>query len=291
MIHSHEKGQTLLIVVLVMVVSLTIGLSVASRSITNLRTTTEEENSQRAFSAAEAGIEQVLKKNTEITELPLGNNTSIKKAKPTDIGGSEFLLNSGNLVSKDDGADVWFVAHNSDGTLNYTSGWQQLAGDAKLTVYWGSSADVCDRDVAKNTMAGIEIIVISGSNGNPVTTRYAVDPCANRRSSNAFSTEDETGLYNVPQSPPNKTFRYRKTIDIRNTSKGIVVRIVPLYAASPIGVKGCSFNSSQSCNEFPSQGKRIESTGTSGGTDRKVTFLRGYPKLPSEFFGYILFSP
>ena len=38
----------LLIVVLVMVVSLTIGLSVLSRSITNVRTSTEEANSAQA---------------------------------------------------------------------------------------------------------------------------------------------------------------------------------------------------------------------------------------------------
>ena len=34
----HQKGQALLIVVLVMVIALTVGLSVASRSITTLRT-------------------------------------------------------------------------------------------------------------------------------------------------------------------------------------------------------------------------------------------------------------
>ena len=47
-----EKGQTLLIVVLVMVISLTVGLSVVSKTITNLRTTTEEADSAKALSAA-----------------------------------------------------------------------------------------------------------------------------------------------------------------------------------------------------------------------------------------------
>ncbi len=51
-----ESGQALLIVVLVMVVVLTMGLSVASRSITNLRIATEQDNSQASFSAVEAGI-------------------------------------------------------------------------------------------------------------------------------------------------------------------------------------------------------------------------------------------
>ena len=54
---KYQKGQILLLVVLVMTIALTIGLSLATRTITDIRTTTEEENSQRAFSAAEAGIE------------------------------------------------------------------------------------------------------------------------------------------------------------------------------------------------------------------------------------------
>ncbi len=46
---SNQRGQILLIIILVMVVALTIGLSVVSRSIVTLRTTEEEENSQKAF--------------------------------------------------------------------------------------------------------------------------------------------------------------------------------------------------------------------------------------------------
>lgn len=59
---AYQPGQVLILVLLVVVVSLTIGLSVASRNITNLRTATQTEQSQRAFSAAEAGIEHVLAK-------------------------------------------------------------------------------------------------------------------------------------------------------------------------------------------------------------------------------------
>jgi Tfp pilus assembly protein PilX len=56
-----EKGQMLLIVVLIMVVALTVGLSIAARSLVNLKIATDDENSQRAFSAAEAGIERLIK--------------------------------------------------------------------------------------------------------------------------------------------------------------------------------------------------------------------------------------
>ncbi len=49
---KNQSGQALLIIVLVMVVALTIGLSVASRTITNLRTSREQASSQKALSAA-----------------------------------------------------------------------------------------------------------------------------------------------------------------------------------------------------------------------------------------------
>lgn len=55
-----KSGQVLILVLLTVIVVLTIGLSVASRNITNLRTTTQTEQSQRAFTAAEGGVEDVL---------------------------------------------------------------------------------------------------------------------------------------------------------------------------------------------------------------------------------------
>ena len=61
-----QKGQTLLIVVLIMVVSLTIGLSLASKTITSLRTTTEEAESAKALSAAETGVLQQLRSSTSL---------------------------------------------------------------------------------------------------------------------------------------------------------------------------------------------------------------------------------
>jgi len=55
-----KQGQILILVLLVVVVILAVGLSVASRNITNLRTSTQTEQSQRAFTAAEGGVEDVL---------------------------------------------------------------------------------------------------------------------------------------------------------------------------------------------------------------------------------------
>lgn len=277
---SGEKGQALLIVVLVMVVALTVALSVASRSITNLRIATEQEDSQAAFSAAEAGIEQILK--TGVTSVPdqgLGK-ANIKKTTIQQVGGrSEFVLNNGNPIAKDDSVDVWLVDHNADGSLNFSSGWHQSLRTEQLTIYWGATSDVCP-----DTRAAIEVIVMSGEAVLPVTTRYAIDPCDDRRGRNRFDSPNETLAFAITGT--DKKFANRYTISVKN---GMLVRIIPLYASASIAIKGCN-HTADSCTNLPTQGKVIDSIGTSGQTVRKITYFQGYPKLPSEFFQYVLFS-
>ena len=88
-----EQGQVLLIIVLVMVVALTVGLSLASRSLIQVRTTGEQAESQKAFSAAEAGIEQALQTGQNITaEQDLGNNAKIKQVNVNAVGVANQLV-------------------------------------------------------------------------------------------------------------------------------------------------------------------------------------------------------
>jgi len=54
------RGQAVLIVLLIMVVALTVGISISTRSTKDIRQSTRTEESQRAFSAAEAGLEAAL---------------------------------------------------------------------------------------------------------------------------------------------------------------------------------------------------------------------------------------
>ena len=59
---KKDLGQIALGILLIMVVLLTVGLAVVSRSVTDIRISKETEESARAFSAAEAGIEEVLRR-------------------------------------------------------------------------------------------------------------------------------------------------------------------------------------------------------------------------------------
>lgn len=275
---KSEKGQALLIVVLVMVVVLTIGLSVASRSITNLRLATEQEDSQAAFSAAEAGIERIILSTLTNISGSFGIDDKRAEMRTTSmpIGGTEFLLNNGKSVAKDDGADVWLSNHP-----DYTS----PLSPQFFSVYWGSSLEGnC------SVAAAVEIIAVYGSKANPLSKRFTFDPCQTRTNPNSFSFIGPANIGAVTRAE--KTFYYKTPDNFLNGINDIfIIRIIPLYASTPIGVYTCNpGNPGNNCTPLPSQGKVINSTGSSGGTQRKITYYQGYPKLPSEFFHYVLFS-
>lgn len=273
-----DSGQVLLIVVLVMVVFLVIGLSVVSRSIFNVRTAVDEEKSQRAFSAAEAGVEQALKA-IKSGNLNVGNcggiicgqqlnsadsTTQILKTTVTQISSDQILLNNGNQVLKDDGYDIWLS--------NYPD--YSNPGNYTLTLYWGdpSVADPCQN-------AALEVVVITGTKASPATSRFAYDPCTTRNG-NGF-----TAVSAAPSGTATvggKTFYFKQTLPA--ITSGILARVIPLYTSTPLAVVSGSNIS------LPVQGSQIKSTGVSGGTARQVTLFQGYPSLPSEFFPYILFS-
>lgn len=262
-----QKGQALLIVILVMVVALTVGLSVAVRTITNIRTSSEDENSERAFSAAEAGIEQSLLSEDSVPLTSLANNTSYSSTV-SSLSGSEFIVNNGVSVLKNEPVDVWLSTYS-----DYSAPWS-----GSLSVNWGSTSNICDPAEGGSTMAALEIVVISGTKAAPKTTSYLLDSCPSRAANNKFESVTTVG-----NTINGKTFAYSKTLTI---SSGLIVRIIPLYSSTDIGIqKGASDPA------LPTQGTVVTSEGISGNTRRKIVSFRPHPKLPAELFPFIFFSP
>lgn len=284
----YERGQILLIVVLVMVVALTVGLGVASRSITNLHVATEEAFSQKAFYAAESGIEEALKLsqtgNSVIANqfLDTQKSTSITEVDVQPIQGTSVLFNNGDYINQDDGVDLWLSTFSTDPTKIFTNQWPN-SGTATFTVYWGTSTDNCG--VNPPQAAALEVILMTGSKNAPIFTRYPLDPCPTRASSNNFNkntADSQTFTIGGAGLVNGVNFPHSFSISISSTSPGLIARIIPLYANTPIGVNA-NVN-------LPSQGKIITSLGSAGSTQRKIYYFQGYEVLPSEFF-YAAFSP
>jgi len=264
---TAERGQVMLLVVLLLVVVLTIGLSLATKNITNLRQASEEDNSQRAFSAAEAGIEVALNLQGvgRINETPFTESTTYT-AEVKDIRSYELVFQDGRPQRRNDAVDVWLAPYPS-----YTPKW-----NGPLIVAWGNLLETdCNR------IAALEIAVLSGPAISTQSIRhFAYDPCALRRSSPNNFTDPGVQMATVGR----KQFRYSVTLPA--ISNGTIARIIPVYADTSIAVT--TNNPSQ---PLPVQGKVIEAVGKSGETQRKIVVIKGNPKFPLELFPYTLFTP
>jgi hypothetical protein len=264
---TRESGQILLIVVLAAVISLTVGLSVASRVITNTRTTTDQVNAQKALSAAEAGVEQSLKSFSASSGTFTGTNNKYT-ATPQQIKNSQFLVNGGNLVAQDDGADIWLSDHDPVKWVNQRN--------ATLRIYWKIDSS-CTKTPA------LELIVLSGAVANPDLHRYVYDTCgrvtATPDTANNADGKKISGI----------TFDRYAQVDVQN---GLLARVIPLYTSATVGVELFNYQSvPNAISNPPVQGYLIESTGQSGNVTRTLRVFQGFPKLPTELFPYTLFIP
>jgi Tfp pilus assembly protein PilX len=282
-----QKGQTLLIVILIMVIMLSIALSVSARIVTTIKTVGDSQLSQRAFYAAEAGIEQASNYGmTASSGLPDGSqrmnvdSQSSYTLSITQLGGAApnnaLVLNSGQTASMNHGVDIQLESYDSH-SGQYTG---------TLQIYWGSS----NATTPCNTpgMAALETVLLSGT-GTTVTSNHATyDPCTARRGAGTLGTNHtlaptSTGSFTIK----GVQFGYMASITVTN---GRLLRIIPLYQDTLIAVQAAGANPT-----LPIQGQYIVATGTAGtGTGtvtRKITVTRTWPKVPDEVFPFSLYVP
>lgn len=271
---QSQKGQVLLLVVLASVIALTVGLAAVSRSITSTRISTEESNSQKALSAAEAGVEEQINRalsggialgDEQLINQNIGNNASfISEAEPVEPGANiPFEVNNGDTIPQDEGADIWLSDYRDFSSPTRT----------QLTIYWVSGN--CSAS-ATNPEAAIEVAIIYGNAANPSMNRYTADRCSR---GNSFPLANAANL-----NRPGFKNTYNRSMSIPLLpSAGFIARVIPLYGSTSIAAVSSA--------PLPVQGYIIESTGESGTTRRKLQVYQGFPKLPIEFFPYNLFLP
>lgn len=289
-----ESGQVLLIVILVIVISLTIGLSLASRGITNLRTSTEEADSQKALAAAEAGIEKALQNTVDssgVLDIATFNTDVVSQ------GGDTLLLNGGSLITQGEGADVWFANHNADGTISYAN--TPARNPPRLHLYWGAEGEeVCVSSNPSTWPAAIEVIVVSGTSATAITTiRHTFDLCdgspGEPRNNNFASAQQIGGGGTDLGITDGPTFMIRTPgggQDLVSVGNLIFMRVIPVYKSSVIGVRACN-NVGGQCTTLPSQGFLITSTGTRGTANRRLKVYKGFQQPFLPYISYGLFVP
>ncbi len=281
---STQSGQALLIVLLSMAVILTLVLSVLSSSVTDVAVTSREEESLRAFSAAEAGVEQALiagqtgtvtldRSQFSTTVTPIGEN-------------QKFFNYPQELLSGDTGV-VWFVAHN-DTTGNYTcTATKKCFTGNTLQLCWGNPGTSGNQDDTPAIEAMVYYMSPAGSYQSTDLKRYTRDTNNTRRTDpttgNNFSSASSSSC-----TIDGKKYAFQTTLDLtsipsRFDENGLLFMIVKsMYNTSVAHSFGVNVNYASN-TLLPSQGRKIVSTGTAGEATRKVEVSTLYRTMPAVF--------
>lgn len=270
---NDSQGQILIVILLIMVVALAIGLSVATRSLTNLRVSTQSEFSQRAFSAAEAGIEKALG----------SGNANFADTFTVDVGGSTVDVNVTSQSLK-------YVE-----TILSSGGVQEIKVDTAagrtgdtLYVYFGNAAagsdEITNHPSIEYTMVDVDA---AGNVTVPANGKGALNTPSSNHGGNGFAVSSAPPVGFT--SPSGKTFQARASITLNANTK--IVRIRAVYNTTTLYVEpGPSTTIPDQVDVTVSKAQVPigEEAGQSNLT-RAVQVSKSKPALPA-IFDYVLFG-
>jgi len=276
-----QSGQALLIILLAMTVVVTLGLSVVSRSISDVSITTEQEDALRAFSAAEAGIEEII-----VSSVPIGSTTSravSNAGDPNEIAYSatvkRFPENASEFVypveiGSGDSATVWLKEHDANGNPTGAS-----YNRAAINILWGKP----DSSL-RQTAIEISVFYIESSNGRLQVARQVVDP---RRQIDT-NAPDATMPSAQARLSDGTQYRYYEQLVFSSDlgANPVVDQLVSMdvrFIYNRDSNQPLAVTTVTPTHFLPSQGTYIESVGTSGDATRKVLVSQLYPHVPSIF--------
>ena len=273
---SSQVGQVVLITLLVLTIATTVALSLISRTTTDTTITAQVEESSRAFSAAEAGIEEALKSGVG-TNGPQVLTPGVSYAvSVASIGNATGIYEFPKKTAKGTTETLWLVGHDAvTGAIN----------EADPARYKASTIDVCWSSETTIPALVVTLLYKESSDGSYNVVKAAYDTDTSRNPANAF-----TQTY-FPDGCGNGT-SYREIINFNslnasidpNVDTLIALRIRPLYSDTKISIN------TEASAILPLQGNRIESTGsTTTGTNRKIVVYQQY-RAPSTVFDAALYS-
>lgn len=289
---KNEKGQIVIILLLVMVVGLTVGLSVVSRSLLNVKQSTLTEESSRAFTAAEAGIEVSLEKGEGMSGYVEGDPNNLTKYDCTRIVQGEGKNHIFYNLEKDKVAQLYFTDIN-----NLESRYSLVN---KIKLYWGS----IETDVPA---LEINFIYKDMTDESYHLAKFALDPNSARANGNGFcfpgssSCDNKISAFKIEKEPLETADGRVDFYNSAELSIGdfnnypdsgnnllIFGRFRLLYNVNNSHLAVESLNDNQ---WFPSQGSVVNCLGTveNTGVSRRIKVYEGHLAVP-DVFDYVLFN-
>jgi len=282
---TKNSGQALLVILLILAVSLTIGLAIVSRSVMDIQISQQSEESARAFSAAEAGIESALA-NGALAGNFTDTGATYQVAKK-DLGKDQTEFVFPGEYQTNEIQTLWLADHDLSNNL------VRYYDRTKLRVVWGKPG--------APVIPALEVSTYYQETGTYKVQRYALDPttgrsvgtCPAAQCGFCDTTMGCTGIssYNCSGTVVvgGKTFRCGATLDLPTpAAPGLLLfsRLRLFYSTNEIlGAKAGTGGT----HDFPSQGTRIESVGQAGASTRKVEVQRLFP-APPAIFDFVLYT-
>lgn len=284
----QNSGQALLIVLLSLAVVLTIVLFLVSRSITDITISSKEEDSLRAFSAAEAGIERSLIVGSGLSDT-VGDANFSSSLVDFAQGSSEVLYPS-SLRSGESGT-FWFVGHNDDGSLGCVD--EQCFTGTSAKFCWGNDGTSSSSSTTPALELTFIYTILPGDYTTVRVARAVFDPNTTRRLSNNFSTPD-SGTCDLG----GQILEFQKTLDfssdlaISNTTTPNILQFARarlLYNTDSAHRIGLDVNLAGN-SILPSQGVKVESLGSFAEANRKIEVYQLHADVPAIFENAIFSS-
>lgn len=258
---KHNSGQAVLIVLLSLSVVLIIVLYIMSRSITDISLTSKEEDSMRAFSAAEAGIERALVIGTG-GEGSFGEANFSASVTGFASGASTVVyplsLKSGEM------ATFW------------------LSREDEATSFSGNQIKLCWGTSDTETPA-VEASIYYLDAGEHKIARFVYDDASlGRTTSNNFDSAN-----NSPCLIGDVSFNHQSTLDVSGLGALQFMTVKLLYNSNvnhKVGIDVTGYGI------LPSQGVIVNSDGSFGQSNRSIEVYELHPVAPSVFMNALYSS-
>ncbi len=263
-----KSGQALVLVMMVLSVALTVGLSIATRSTNEVKVTSSQEESARALEAAEAGLEKALGGTLEgVNEANLGG--SLAKyviATPAPVSEAKWLLPyqliEGQVATVDLRNYVWPSSEKTKLSVCWGTDGSGLNTAVEMTLYYVKT------DVTPNQIR-LGRIVYDPSGLMPSTTYTG-------------------GMNNTSQCPTKMNFARSVGFDLNDFGTGTDnTKFNPLMIRAKFYGNGSNPEPlgfvTQNGGLFNQQGSGTTSVGSAGTSTQKVRGVELNYDLPMMF--------
>lgn len=265
LLQRSQKGQVLLIVILLATVLLTVGLSITQITTQDAKVAKLQEDAAKARAAAEAGIEAALGQagNDSIDISGLLSDDALSGTASFDTSvAPEFTT---PLISKDAQYTFYLIGYDTAANLVLTG---TFSDDMILNRVEPSATDYCSTAQA----FAVELTFVDAT---PVTggivERFLIDECNLLSGTTAEFAFGDT----IPSS------------SITPDPHVVIARVI----APNNGFNGAKleFVNNTSGSDWPAQGRTVISTASVGNTEnqnvtKKVRLFQSHPQFPAEFF-------